>query len=126
LVSGLENRKVLVCPTAIALALGEMMLNADKYGQDVEVKIIIHDCEIVISVVSIGPIVCSSRIGLIGRRGVRGENVNGKPGSGQGLALVKELAESMGGKFEFTSIPTRENGPIGWTTVTCILPVSVV
>ena len=45
-----------------------------------------------------------------------------KPGTGIGLALVKELSELMGGTVTVTSVSVREGGPSG-TTFTVELPL---
>ncbi len=110
-------------PVRIGQILKNVLLNAIRYthvGGSVEVKCQRRDGQLVFTVDDGGPGVSDDELVRIFERGFRGSASASSPGSGIGLALVKEFVEQQGGSIEVG------RGPAGGAEFTVSLPGRVV
>ncbi len=95
-----------VAPDTIETIAGNLLSNAIKYtptGGEVEVSYRSVDSMIEIAVTDTGPGLSEKELSMIFERFVRLEQHSNEIGSGIGLALVKEMAESQGGEISASS-----------------------
>ncbi len=95
-------------PDALEIILTNLISNAVKYTPRdgaIEIKVVKAESEVVISVKDSGIGIDPDSQVLVFNRFTRAEDLHGEsiPGAGIGLALVKELVESHGGRIELQS-----------------------
>ena len=122
---------VLADPTAFSRALENLLSNAAKFspkGSEITLSAHADDHEVAISVADGGPGIPAGELDRIFDRFYRvGGSTNRLPGTGIGLAIVKEFTEAQGGYVESTSteghgstftihLPSADPGPPGGET----------
>lgn len=91
----------LLDPALFPSVLNNLIDNALKYGEDgsaIEIKTHSERNEVVLTVSSVGQPLESSDVPKLFSLFSRGNNSGGKPGSGLGLYIVRQIVESHGGK----------------------------
>jgi PAS domain S-box-containing protein len=114
--SALEGREVLVVadddlfvmadPAAVRRVLEKLLSNAAKFtpaGSTITVSAVPEDAMVAISVSDEGPGIPAAEVNKIFDRFYRAGPDHRRPGTGIGLAIVKEFTEAQGGRVEVTS-----------------------
>jgi signal transduction histidine kinase len=96
------DRLVLSCrPHALTRAVANLVDNAAKFGETVEVSVNPRARDVTIEVKDDGPGVPDDMLGQVFEPFVKGDHSRGqKGGFGLGLSIVREIAESHGGGVE--------------------------
>jgi two-component system sensor histidine kinase BaeS len=106
-------------PDRLHQALGNLLDNAARYGRpgdQVTVRVHAEDGYALAEVADTGPGIPADELPHVFERLWRGRSGSAVPGSGIGLAVVRELVAAHGGSV------TAESGPAGGTTFTIRLP----
>ncbi len=102
-VSARGAEAVAIDPDDLMELLGNLLDNASKWA-DSEVRIsVAENAEVCITVEDDGPGVPEERLALLGQRGLRLDQQT--QGTGQGLAIVKEIVGQYRGRVGFANLP---------------------
>jgi signal transduction histidine kinase len=98
------DRLVLACrPHALTRAVSNLVDNAAKFGERIEVRMAVGDGEVTIEVRDDGPGVDPAMLGKLFEPFVKGDDARAQRASGGfglGLSIVREIAETHGGRVE--------------------------
>jgi signal transduction histidine kinase len=99
------DRLVLSCrPHALARAVANLVDNAAKFGETVEVSVASAESDVTIEVRDDGPGVPEAMLAQVFEPFVKGDDARGRKGGfGLGLSIVREIAESHGGRVELAN-----------------------
>ncbi|WP_341953069.1 HAMP domain-containing sensor histidine kinase [Salinibacterium sp. TMP30] len=103
-------------------AVGNVLANAARYcrpGDEVSLSLSVRDHEAALEIADTGPGIATEDLPFVFDRLWRGESAREIPGSGIGLAVVREIVSRHGGSAEVESPPGEG------TRVTIRLPVAI-
>ena len=116
-IAGDRDAMALVAPGSLPRMLAPLLDNAVKYGDlPVDVRVTRRSGEVVVDIVSGGPVVSSIDLALAFEPFYRGERaVTTNSGLGVGLAVCRTLAEQAGGRVDLAARP--EGGVVATLTL---------